>query len=194
MPPVELREPEAEAVEQRTPPVLYGVLAQFDSVTDLLAAAREVRQAGYKRWESYTPFPVHGLDRAMGMPATRLPWIVLAAGLTGLLGGLGLVWWTNAVNYPWVISGKPIFSLPANIPIIFETTVLFSAFGAVFGMLILNVLPRLHHPLFASVRFRRSTNDRFFIAIEADDPCFDTVETVELLHRVGATAVEEVAD
>jgi hypothetical protein len=173
---------------------LYGILAEFEDVDTLLSAAHEVRDAGYTHWDVHTPFPVHGLDRTMRVRPTRLPWIVLACGLFGLFGGLGLTWWTNAVNYPFVISGKPIFSLPANVPVIFETTVLFSAFGAVFGMLLLNLLPRLYHPLFRKERFRRVTSDRFFIVIEQRDPLFDRERVASSLLEAGATAVEEVED
>jgi hypothetical protein len=182
---------------------LVGLLAEYDNVNDLLAAARGVRKKGYTCWDVHSPFPVHGMDEAMQLRRTRLPLIVFLAGLTGTLGGLFLVWWTNATSYdvpyalrgyPFIISGKPIFSLPANIPVIFETTVLLAAFGAVFGMLGLNRLPRLYNPLFASQRFRRVTSDRFFIVIEAGDPRFDRAKTANLLLELRASHVEEVVE
>jgi hypothetical protein len=182
---------------------LFGLLAEFDSADDLLTAAKAVRKDGYTRWDTHSPFPVHGMDKVMQVRPTRLPWIVLIMGLTGTLGGLLLVWWTNATSfdvpyalrgYAFLISGKPIFSLPANIPVIFETTVLLAGFGAVFGMLGLNGLPRLYNPLFMSDRFRRATADRFFIAIEAKDPQFDRGRTARLLQSSGATAVEELEE
>jgi len=191
--------PDTERTAPRTR--LHGYLAEFEDVGRLLAAARQVRDRGFRRWDAYSPFPVHGLDEAMGQSPTRLPWIVLAGGLTGLIAGLGLTWWTNSTGFPvpyavqgspFLISGKPIFSLPANIPVIFETTILLAAFGAVFGMLLLNRLPRLYHPLFRRERFRRVTQDRFFVVIEADDPRFDQTTTPEMLHRLGADTVEHV--
>jgi len=183
---------------------LFAVLAEFETVDQVTAAARKVRDAGYKHWDVYSPFPIHGIDRDMGMAPTILPWIVLCGGITGLLGGLGMVWYTNASffeglpaflqGYQFLISGKPIFSLPANVPIFYETTVLLSAFGAVFGMLGLNKLPMLYNPLFKSERFLRATDDRFFIAIEATDPQFDRQRVQQLLQETGSTHLEEVHD
>jgi hypothetical protein len=183
---------------------LYGLMAEFDDVDSLLTAAEKVRDAGYTRWESFTPFPVHGLDRAMGAKPTVLPWVVLCCGLFGMLNGLFLVWWTNATSmdgvpfalrgYQFVISGKPIFSLPANIPPIFELTILFSAFGAFFGMLAMNKLPQFHHPVFNCKRFGRVTTDKFFIGIEALDERFDRSKTEQLLRDGGARVVEEVLE
>ena len=180
---------------------LYGLMAEFAGVDELLRAAKAVRDAGYTRWDVHSPFPVHGMDAAMGLRATKLPLIVFIMGVSGTLGGLFLVWWTNATDfavphalrgYQYIISGKPIFSLPANIPVIFETTVLLAALGAVFGMLLMNGLPRLYHPLLARERFRRVTNDRFFISIEAADPLFDQAATAGMLLGLKAAHVEEV--
>jgi hypothetical protein len=193
-----------EHTQPVAPPALYALLAEFDSVDTVVAAAERVRDAGYRRWDLHSPFPIHGVDRHMGVRPTILPWIVLLCGLAGLVGGLGLVWWTNAhtdpnvpgpfQGYQYYISGKPMFSLPANIPVIFETTVLLSAFGAVFGMLLLNKLPMLYNPLFRKESFRRVTDDRFFIVIEASDAKFDRSETQRLLKESGAVTVEEVED
>jgi len=180
---------------------IYGLMAEFADVDALIKGARAVRDAGYRRWESYTPFPVHGLDRAMGAKPSRLPWLILCCGLTGMSAALFIVWWGNATSFPvwyalrgyaFVASGKPVFSLPANIPPIYEWTVLFSAFGSFFGMLALNRLFRYHHPLWGMKRFGRVTTDKFFIAIEARDPRFDLGETARLLRDAGAAAVEEV--
>jgi len=199
----QMQAPAAAAAATPQGRTLVGLMAEFDNVTDLLAAARGVRKKGYARWDVHSPFPVHGMDEAMQLPRTRLPLIVFLAGLSGTLGGLLLVWWTNATSfdvpyavrgYQFVISGKPVFSLPANIPVIFETTVLLAAFGAVFGMLGLNRLPRLYNPLFASERFRRVTADRFFIVIEAGDPRFDRAKTANLLLELRASHVEEVVE
>src|SRR5258708_395633 len=124
---------------------LYGALAEFDSATAIFHACEGVRDAGYTRWDAHTPFPVHGLDKAMGLKPTILPWIVFAMGITGASCGMLLEWWTSAVDYPLVISGKPLFSWQAFVPIMFELMVLFSAFGCVFGMLGLTRLPQHHH-------------------------------------------------
>jgi hypothetical protein len=132
------------------------------------------------------------MDRAMGIRGTRLPWIVLGGGLTGLGLALLMQWWMNAVDYPFMISGKPFFGLPAAIPVTFELTVLFSALTTFFGMWGLNGMPRLHHPLFTSERFLRVTSDRFFIALEASDPKFDLRSAREFADSLGGIVVEEV--
>lgn len=171
---------------------LHGLLAEFDSPEALLKAAEKVRDAGFTRWDAHTPFPVHGLDAAMGIKPTVLPWLVLGGGVAGLGAAVLLQWWTNAVNYPYLISGKPYFSLPANIPIIFEVTVLLSAIVTFFGVMALNGLPKLYNPLFKSTRFARVTDDRFFIEIEAVDPKFNRQLTESLLTSLGAVSVETV--
>ncbi len=173
---------------------IAGLLAEFETAPAVVAAARTVRDAGYRRWDVHSPFPIHGIDEAMGLRPTMLPWIVLASGVAGTVTGLLLAWWTNAIDYPYFVSGKPLFSLPAFMPVIFETTVLAAAFGAVLGMFGLNLLPMLYNPLFRHERFRRVTNDRFFIVIDASDPSFDLAATRGLLESCGATAVEEVEE
>ena len=170
----------------------YGLLAEFKDVTSLYKAAERVRDAGYKKWDCHTPFPVHGLDDAMGMRFTRLPWVVLIMGITGLLAGTWLQWWTNAVDYNYDISGKPAWSLPANIPVIFEVTVLFAAFTAFFSMWIFNGLPRWYHPLFRSKNFAKATDDGFFIAIQSKDPSFARERTGEFLKEIGAVTIENI--
>ncbi len=171
-------------------PVLAAVLAEFDEPDALLAAAAAVRNAGYTRWDAHTPYPLHGIERALGIRPTILPWIVLSAGIVGAVVAMALQWWTNAVDYPLIVSGKPWFSLPANIPIAFELIVLFSALAAFLGAILLNRLPQFSHPVFTSPRFRRATTDKFFISIEARDPVFDALRTQELLAAHGAVAVE----
>lgn len=176
-----------------TTPEAYGLLVEFDNVDDLIEGAQAVRDAGYTQWDAHTPFVVHGLDRAMGINPTILPFLVLVGGITGTVGGIALQWWTNAIDYPFLISGKPLFSLPANIPIAFETTILIAAITALVGMLALNRLPQLYHPLFTSKRFLKATDDRFFISIEASDPIFDAESTRELLEGLdGRLSLEEV--
>ncbi len=168
----------------------YGILAEFATPADLYQACERVRDEGFTRWDAHTPFPVHGLDKAMGLPRSPLPWIVLVMGLTGAALGFGLQAWVHTSAYPLVISGKPFFSWPAFIPITFEVAVLFAAFGAVFGMLGLNRLPMHHHPLFQSRVFERASDDAFFISIESWDPRFDPSATGKLLESLGARSVE----
>jgi len=132
---------------------LVGLLAEFPTPEALVSAAEQVREEGYRRIDAFTPFPVHGLDEALAIRPTILPWVVLGAGLTGVVAALAGQWWTNTIDYPFVVSGKPLFSLPANIPVTFEVIILFSAFTAFFGMLALNGLPRLAQPIFRSERF-----------------------------------------
>lgn len=170
----------------------FGVLARFAGPREIYQACERVREAGYTKWDAHTPFPVHGLDGAMGLRASRLPWIVLVMGLGGAGGGMLLQWWVATQAYPLVISGKPLFSWPAFVPVTFELGVLFGALGAVFGMLGLNQLPTLHHPLFNSEQFARATDDAFFISIEAWDPKFDAEATPRFLEQIGGTAVELV--
>jgi hypothetical protein len=179
-------------VNRLPPGQYYGVLAEFGSPADLYQAFERVRDEGFTRWDAHTPFPVHGLDKAMGLKRSPLPWIVLVMGLTGAAAGFGLQWWVHASAYPLVISGKPYFSWPAYIPITFEVAVLFASFGAVFGMLGLNRLPMHHHPLFKSRVFERVTDDAFFISIESWDPRFDSSGTRTLLESLGARNVELV--
>ncbi len=175
-------------------PVLVGLMAEFTDVDSVIEAATRIRDAGFKRWDVHTPFPIHGIDDAMGIKPTILPWLVLAGGLFGLASAFVLQWWTNAYDYPFLISGKPLVSLPADIPIMFELTVLCASITAFVGMFLLNMLPMLYNPLFKSNRFRRATNDRFFVVIEAADPLFQESATDELLRSLGATAIERVED
>ncbi len=177
----------------RTDPPLHGIVAEYADPEALKAAAARVRDAGFKKFDCYSPFPVHGIDPAMGIRPTRLPWLILACGLVGCFGALWMQWWMNAVDYPFMISGKPLFSLPANVPVIFELTVLLSAFGAFFGALILNDLPRLHNPLFNLSRFRKATDNGFFLAIDASDPGFEEGKVKTLLGE-GAVGVEACYD
>src|SRR5882672_5632685 len=142
-----------------------GMLAQFETAADLYTACERVRDAGFTKWDAHTPFPVHGLDKAMGLKPSKIPWFCFAMAMLGCGLALLMQWWMNAVDYPFIISGKPIFSWPANIPITFELSVLFCAAGAVLGLLGFCKLPRWYHPLFKSDRFLQATNDKFFISI-----------------------------
>jgi len=179
---------------QRAP---TAILAEFESTHDILHAAEKVRDAGYVRWDTHTPFPVHGMDRAMGLKDSRLGWIVILFALTGLSGAFVMMHWMNGIDYPTVVGDKPPGApgtLPSMVPIMFELTILLSAFGAVLGMLHLNRLPRHNHPVFESERFRRATDDRFFISIEADDPKFDVDKTRKLLEGAHAANVEVIEE
>lgn len=171
---------------------VWGALAEFATPGALLEASRRVREAGYREFDAHSPFPVHGLERAMGLKRSRVPLFVLVLGLGGAAGGMVLQWWVSASAYPLVISGKPFFSWPAFVPIMFECGVLGGALGAVFGFLALSRLPRHHHPLFASAAFERMSDDRFFLSVEARDPRFDRRATVDLLAELGASRVELV--
>jgi hypothetical protein len=173
-------------------PQLAGLMTSFETVDEIITAAEIVRDAGYERWDCHTPFPVHGLNEAMGLRLSPLPWVVFLAGLAGAAAGLFMQYWMNAVDYPLLISGKPLFSVPANIPITFEVTILFAAISAFAGMIAFNGLPRHHNPLFAHESFRRVTDDRFFLVIEARDPQFDEARTRELLESLHGTPVERV--
>jgi hypothetical protein len=179
---------------RRTPSV---ILAEFTSAHAVLHAAEKVHDAGYVRWDTHSPFPVHGMDKAMGLKDSRLGWIVLAFALTGLTGAFVMMHWMNGVDYPTIVGDKPAGApgtLPSMVPIMFELTILLSAFGAVLGMFGLNRLPRHHHPVFSSDRFRLASDDRFFLSIEADDPKFDVDATRALLEGVHAHHVEVIEE
>ena len=165
--------------------VHQGLLAEYQSPDDLLEAARGLREAGYRKLDAHSPFPIHGMDEALRIRPTILPWIVLAAGIIGGVSALAFQWWTNSVDYPYLISGKPLFSLPANIPVTFEVTILLAAFAAFLGMLGLNGLPRLHNPLLHNDAFARVTNDGFFLFVESSDEQYSANTLSELRHGYG---------
>jgi hypothetical protein len=173
------------------------ILAEFDSTHGVLHAAEKVRDAGYVRWDTHTPFPIHGMDRAMGLKDSKLGWIVIVFALLGLSGAFTMMHWMNGVDYPTIVGDKPAGApgtLPSMVPILFELTILLSAFGAVLGMLHLNRLPRHNHPVFESDRFRLASDDRYFLSIEADDPKFDVEKTKALLEGVHAHHVEVIEE
>ncbi len=176
-------------------PRAWGLLAEFDSVEGLVAAIGGVRLAGYVRFDAFAPFPLHGLDEAMGIRMSKLPWLVAGGGAAGAAAGLLLQWYTNAFDYKFMISAKPFFGLPPFVPITFELTVLFASIAAFVGLLAANRFPELHHPVLPAGRFReRATTDGFFIAIEAGDPAYDRVRTRALLESLGSRRVDEVED
>ncbi len=186
---------DTQAIQAEAGPApLHGLLAEYDNPTALVRAAKKVRDAGYAHWDTFTPFPIHGIERAMGIRMTRLPWLVFVAALIGLANGVLLQFLTNAWDYKWLVSGKPFWSWPANVPIAFEMTILYSAFAALGGMLIFNNLPLPAHPLDLKERFARVTDDRFFLLIEARDGKFDEVDTRRLLESTEPLLLDEVLE
>ena len=174
---------------------VYGVLAEYPDPGALMHAAEEVRAAGYSHFDTFSPFPVHGMNRAMGLGNSKVGWFTLGGGITGLLAGFLLQWWTAAVDYPLNISGKPFFAVEPSVPIMFELTILFAAFGAVAGMLALNGLPRPYNPLFFSERFsNKASDDGFFLMIAASEEGFDRGDAQSVLERAGATHTEVIRD
>jgi hypothetical protein len=173
---------------------LYGVLAEFRNPKELIDAAKLVNQNGYRNFDTFSPFPIHGMDKAMSLQKSKLGWIVFSHGLLGFSGAVAMIYWMMVVDYPLNISGKTLMNVPAWVPVVFELTVLLSAFGAVFGMLFLNGLPKFNHPLFNSENFKKVTDDGFFVCIESEDPQFDTEKVQKLLKDAGATNIEEIYD
>jgi hypothetical protein len=172
----------------------YGLLAEFDSAAALLHAAAKVRDAGYRQWDVFTPFPVHGMNRAMGLKGSKVGWFAFLGGVTGYTSGMLMIWYMNAFDYAVPVGGKPMFSPFYSFPPSYELTILLGSFGAVLGMLFLNRLPRLYHPLFKSERFNRATHDGFFIVIEHSDRHYSDTETRKLLESSGSSHIEVVED
>lgn len=175
---------------------IYGYLAEFPSASALYKAAENVRDAGFHKWDCHSPYPIHGLDNAMGIKRSILPWLVFFGGATGLATAFTLAFVTQVIIYPTIVQAKPvnIFTVPAFFPVMFELTILFSGFTVLFGLLGLIRLPRLNHPLFASRQFHRATDDAFFIAIEARDPKFSPDATRTMLEELGGTNIELVEE
>ena len=168
----------------------FGVLAEFDTPRDLYHACEKVRDEGFSKWDAHTPFPVHGLDKAMGLKPSIMPWIVLVGGLCGTVGGFLMQTWVSVEAYPLIYSAKPYWAWQAFIPVTFECGVLLASFGAVFGMFHVNRLPTFYHPVFNSERFLAVTDDKFFISIEAEDPQYDESRTRSMLEEAGAKHIE----
>lgn len=173
---------------------IYGILAEFDTATQMVDAARQVRDAGYTKTDAFSPFPLHEIDEALGIKRSILPYLILAGGITGLLSGLGLVYFVHVIDYPIIVGGRPHFSLPSFIPPMYELTILFSSFVAVFGMLFLNGLPAPYHPLFNVPRFALATREKFFLVIESDDPNYEYEKTRALMERLDAQEVFDVPE
>jgi Protein of unknown function (DUF3341) len=173
---------------------LFGVMGEFSTPEDLLAATKKAREAGYKHVEAYTPFPIEGLAEAVGFRWTAVPLLTLMGGIGGGLTGFGLQYWVAAITYPLNIGGRPLNSWPAFIPVTFELTVLGASIFAVVGMLALNKLPQPYHPVFSVDRFSQASTDKFFLCIEARDPKFNLAETSKFLQNLHAEHVNEVKD
>ena len=171
---------------------LYGLIAAFDTTPDLFHACEKVRDAGYSQWDALTPFPVHGLDAAMGVRRSKVPRFSLAGGITGFCTGMSFIWWANAYEYPLIVGGKPYFSPMSAFPISYELTILFTAFATIFGMFFLNGLPMHYHPVLKAPQFVRAMDDRFYIVIEAHDPKFNATQTRALLAQAGGKDIAEL--
>ena len=184
----------AQMTATKTSARTVGVLAEFADVGSLLRAATKMCDKGYKNFDCHSPFPIHGMDDAMGEKRSPLGWIVGIAAVIGGTGGFLLQWWPSAVDYPIIISGKAFNSFQAWTPITFELTILLSAFGAVFGMFALAGLPRLYHVLFSSDRFAKVTDDGFFISVEEDGDGFNAQEVGRFLESIGGANVEALTE
>jgi hypothetical protein len=169
-------------------------MAEFDTATELVDAARQVRDAGYKKTDAFSPFPLHEIDEALGIKRSILPFLVLGGGVGGLLAGLGLQYFVHVLDYPLNVGGRPYFSLPSFIPPSYELTILFAAFTAVFGMLFLNGLPQPYHPVFNVPRFALATREKFFLLIEKKDPQFDYEKTRSFMESLSPQEVFDVEE
>jgi hypothetical protein len=171
---------------------IYGLLAEFDDPTALVAAAKRTYAAGYRKIDTFSPYPIEEAWEAIGQHDRRLSLIVLGGGLTGLLTGLGLQEWVHQIAYPINIAGKPLNSWPQFVPVIFELTILFAALSGAIGMIVLNGLPMPYHPVFNVKRFERASRDKFFLLVESADPKFDRMQTLDFLKTLNASEINEV--
>jgi|ERR1022692_3384020 hypothetical protein len=172
----------------------YGILAEFDSAAAILHAAEKVRDAGYSRWDVFTPFPIHGMDKLMGLKNSLVGWVSLFMGAGAFLSVVGLIWFANAFDYPHIVGGKPMFSVPMTFVPSYIMMILGAAVGALIGMFAFNELPRFHHPLFGSKRFALVARDKFFLLVGSTDPKFSETETRKLLEAIGGAHIEIIAD
>jgi hypothetical protein len=173
---------------------LYGLVAEFESPSVLVEAARRAREAGYRSMDAYSPYPIPELAHALALPKTKLPLLVLAGGVAGCATALSMQWFSAVIHYPLNVAGKPLASWPSFIPVAFELTILGAAFAAVLGMIGMNGLPMPYHPIFNASHFALASRDRFFLCIEAKDPLFDLERTAKFLEGLGATVVSEVEE
>jgi hypothetical protein len=172
----------------------YGIIAEFETAADVLNAAIQVRDAGYRRWDVHTPFPIHGMDDAMGLRSSRVGWFTFIGGVAVFTSGMLMIWYMNKWDYPIVVGGKPLFSPLFAFPVSYELTILLAAFGTLFGMFFLNRLPRLYHPLLKNKTFIRASDDRFYVVIETTDPRYSQAQTRQLLEKAGSKHIELVEE
>ena len=172
----------------------YGILAEFETPASAMHAAEQVRDAGYRKWDVHTPFPVHGMDQAMGLKNSPVGFFTFFGGVTGLTLGMTMIWWMNKFDYAIVVGGKPLFSPLFAFPVSYELTILLGAFGTLFGMFFLNRLPRLHHPLLKHPRFKGASHDKFYVVIECADLKYSATETRALLEKAGGKHIEMVEE
>jgi hypothetical protein len=183
----------APAVSRETKSVV-GLLARFETAAEIKHAAAQVRDSGYRHWDVFTPFPIHGLDDAMGLRDSRVGWFSFVGAVLGFSAGMSMIWFMNGFDYPLVVGGKPLFSPVFAFPVSYELTILFGSFGAILGMLIMNRLPRWHNPVFNSPQFVRATHDRFFILLESRDPQYTETSARKLLEAAGGRDIERVEE
>jgi hypothetical protein len=192
--------PSSEARDDLPPPstllppkgAIHGVMGEFSSISSLIEAIEKAREHGYKNLDAYSPFPSHEIGHALHLPDSKLPWIVLAGGILGLLGGYFLQVYTAIIDYPTNIGGRPLHSWPYFIPVTFECTILGAALSAIFGMLALNRLPTPYHPVFNHPTFAMASRDAFFLLIEATDPKFDRDDAIAFLRKLEARNVADI--
>jgi len=172
----------------------YGLIVEFETPADLLHTAQKVRDAGFSRWDVYSPYPIHGMDQAMGLKNSKVGWFAFIGGVAGYTAGMLMIWWMNAVDYPIIVGGKPLFSPYAAFPPSYELTILLGSFGSLLGMLFLNRLPRLYNPLLKNRRFVLASHDRFFLVVECSDPKYSEAGIRQLMEGTGSKHIEEVRD
>lgn len=180
-----------------TAPILsrpYALIAEFDTPADALHAAEKIHAAGFKKWDVHSPFPIHGMDAAMGLKNSKVGWFSFFGGVLGFTTGMSMIWFMNGFDYQIVVGGKPLFSPLYAFPVSYELTILFASFATLFGMFGLNRLPRLHHPLLRNRRFTKVTHDKFFVVIETADPKYSETETRKLLVDSGSKHIEIVEE
>ena len=173
-------------------PTTFGIMAEYETPADAMHAAEKVRDAGFRRWDVFTPYPVHGMDKAMGLKNSKVGWFSFIGGCTGYTTGMLMIWFLNAVDYPVLIGGKPMFSPMFAFPVSYELTILLASFGTIIGMFLLNRLPMHYHPALKSPHVHRASDDLFYIVLEARDPKFTQDGARKLLQGAGASDVSEL--
>lgn len=173
---------------------IHGLVAVFEHPGDIMHAAEKIRDAGFKRWDVITPFPVHGMDDAMGLGRSKVPFFAFVGGCCGFFGGMGMIAFMNWIDYPLVVHGRPFFSPLSSFPVSYELTILLAALGSIIGMFLLNGLPMHYHPVLKWDKAHYASDDKFLLIIESADPKFDRKKTAELLSSLGSKEIEELED